>query len=108
MKLANVDGRARCRAARTAASTSSRPPTARPDPTRTRSTPTGTGSAPGPTRLHPGDILFTGTPAGVGVGRSPRRFLPPGEELVSWIEGLGEMRQTFVADDRTTTSETEA
>lgn len=47
--------------------------------------------------LYPGDIIFTGTPAGVGVGRDPKRFLQPGEELVSWIEGIGEMRQTFVA-----------
>ncbi|MEJ7635496.1 fumarylacetoacetate hydrolase family protein [Aeromicrobium sp.] len=49
--------------------------------------------------LYPGDIIFTGTPAGVGVGRDPQRFLQPGEELVSWIEGVGEMRQTFVAAD---------
>ena len=48
--------------------------------------------------LYPGDIVFTGTPSGVGVGRSPQRFLQPGEELVSWIEGLGDMRQSFVAD----------
>lgn len=47
--------------------------------------------------LFPGDLIFTGTPAGVGVGRTPQRFLQPGEQLVSWIEGLGEMRQTFVA-----------
>lgn len=46
--------------------------------------------------LQPGDIIFTGTPAGVGVGRAPQRFLQPGEELISWIEGIGEMRQTFV------------
>ncbi|RJQ81269.1 fumarylacetoacetate hydrolase family protein [Pseudonocardiaceae bacterium YIM PH 21723] len=47
--------------------------------------------------LHPGDLLFTGTPAGVGMGRTPKRFLGAGERLVSWIEGIGEMRQTFVA-----------
>ncbi|MCG3751861.1 fumarylacetoacetate hydrolase family protein [Amycolatopsis sp. Poz14] len=47
--------------------------------------------------LYPGDLVFTGTPSGVGVGRTPQRFLRAGEELVSWIEGLGEMRQTFVA-----------
>ncbi|MFD2470031.1 fumarylacetoacetate hydrolase family protein [Amycolatopsis silviterrae] len=47
--------------------------------------------------LYPGDLVLTGTPSGVGVGRSPQRFLRAGEELVSWIEGLGEMRQTFVA-----------
>jgi 2-keto-4-pentenoate hydratase/2-oxohepta-3-ene-1,7-dioic acid hydratase in catechol pathway len=48
--------------------------------------------------LYPGDIVFTGTPSGVGLGRTPQRFLQPGEELVSWIEGIGEIRQRFVAD----------
>ncbi|MBB1154426.1 fumarylacetoacetate hydrolase family protein [Amycolatopsis dendrobii] len=48
--------------------------------------------------LYPGDLVFTGTPSGVGVGRTPQRFLRAGQELVSRIEGLGEMRQTFVAE----------
>ncbi|MFI5856271.1 fumarylacetoacetate hydrolase family protein [Streptomyces parvulus] len=47
--------------------------------------------------LLPGDVLFTGTPAGVGLGRDPQRFLAPGDELVSTVEGIGELRQTFVA-----------
>jgi len=47
--------------------------------------------------LYPGDLVFTGTPAGVGMGRTPQRFLRAGERLVSWIEGIGELRQTFVA-----------
>jgi 2-keto-4-pentenoate hydratase/2-oxohepta-3-ene-1,7-dioic acid hydratase in catechol pathway len=47
--------------------------------------------------LLPGDIIFTGTPSGVGVGRSPQRFIQPGEVLVSRIEGIGEITQTFVA-----------
>lgn len=42
--------------------------------------------------LLPGDIIFTGTPAGVGVGRKPPRFLKPGEVVESWIEGIGTMR----------------
>jgi 2,4-didehydro-3-deoxy-L-rhamnonate hydrolase len=46
--------------------------------------------------LLPGDIIFTGTPAGVGMGRSPQRWLAPGDELVTWIEGIGEMRHRFV------------
>lgn len=46
--------------------------------------------------FRPGDLVFTGTPAGVGLGRDPQRFLRPGNELTSWIEGIGEMRQTFV------------
>lgn len=47
--------------------------------------------------LLPGDIIFTGTPAGVGVGRTPQRFIQPGQTLVSRIEGIGEITQTFVA-----------
>ncbi|MEU2676702.1 fumarylacetoacetate hydrolase family protein [Streptomyces sp. NPDC007107] len=47
--------------------------------------------------LLPGDVVFTGTPAGVGLGRDPQRWLAPGDELVSTIEGIGELRQRFVA-----------
>jgi 2-keto-4-pentenoate hydratase/2-oxohepta-3-ene-1,7-dioic acid hydratase in catechol pathway len=46
--------------------------------------------------LYPGDLLFTGTPAGVGVGRSPQRFIRAGEHLKTWIQGIGELNQTFV------------
>lgn len=49
------------------------------------------------TPLLPGDIIFCGTPAGVGVGRDPKRFIQPGEELVSHVEGIGELRQKFVS-----------
>jgi 2,4-didehydro-3-deoxy-L-rhamnonate hydrolase len=48
-------------------------------------------------RLLPGDVIFTGTPAGVGQGRNPQRWLAPGDELVSYIEGIGELRQRLVA-----------
>lgn len=44
--------------------------------------------------LLPGDVIFTGTPAGVGVARKPPRFLQPGQVLETWIEGLGTMRNT--------------
>lgn len=47
--------------------------------------------------LFPGDVIFTGTPPGVGMGRDPQVFLQPGDRLVSRIEGIGELRQTFVA-----------
>ncbi|TCN52319.1 2-keto-4-pentenoate hydratase/2-oxohepta-3-ene-1,7-dioic acid hydratase in catechol pathway [Rhodococcus sp. SMB37] len=47
--------------------------------------------------LYPGDVIFTGTPAGVGVGQKPPRFLQPGEQLTSWIGGIGELHQSFVA-----------
>lgn len=46
--------------------------------------------------LLPGDVLFTGTPAGVGMGRTPQRWLAPGDELVSTVAGIGELRQRFV------------
>lgn len=46
--------------------------------------------------LLPGDVIFTGTPAGVGLGRTPERWLRPGDELVSTIEGIGELRQRFL------------
>ncbi len=39
--------------------------------------------------LEPGDVIATGTPAGVGVYRKPPRFLAPGDRLVADIEGLG-------------------
>jgi 2,4-diketo-3-deoxy-L-fuconate hydrolase len=47
--------------------------------------------------LLPGDVIFTGTPAGVGMGRSPQRWIAAGDELVTWIEGIGEMRHRFVS-----------
>lgn len=47
--------------------------------------------------LLPGDVIFTGTPAGVGFGRNPQLFLTPGDELVSYVTGIGEMKHHFVA-----------
>jgi 2-keto-4-pentenoate hydratase/2-oxohepta-3-ene-1,7-dioic acid hydratase in catechol pathway len=47
--------------------------------------------------LLPGDLIFTGTPPGVGMGRSPQRFLHDGDRLNSWVEGIGELEQHFVA-----------
>jgi 2,4-didehydro-3-deoxy-L-rhamnonate hydrolase len=47
--------------------------------------------------LEPGDVIFTGTPSGVGVARKPPVFLAPGDELVTRIEGIGEIRHRFVA-----------
>jgi 2,4-diketo-3-deoxy-L-fuconate hydrolase len=43
--------------------------------------------------LQPGDIISTGTPAGVGMGRSPPVFLQEGDEIHLGIDGLGEQRQ---------------
>jgi len=47
--------------------------------------------------LLPGDVIFTGTPSGVGLGRDPQRWLVDGDVLTSYIEGIGEMRHRFVA-----------
>ena len=45
--------------------------------------------------LRPGDLIFTGTPAGVGNRRVPQRFLGRDDILVSKIAGIGEMRHRF-------------
>jgi 2,4-diketo-3-deoxy-L-fuconate hydrolase len=46
--------------------------------------------------LLPGDVIFTGTPAGVGIARQPPRFLQPGDTLETWIEGIGSIRNRVV------------
>ncbi len=46
--------------------------------------------------LLPGDLIFTGTPAGVGFTRQPPRFLQPGQVLESRIEGIGTIRNRCV------------
>jgi 2,4-diketo-3-deoxy-L-fuconate hydrolase len=51
----------------------------------------------GVTPLLPGDLIFTGTPSGVGLGRSPQHWLAPGDVLTSYIEGIGEMSHRFVS-----------
>ena len=48
--------------------------------------------------LHPGDIISTGTPSGVGMGMKPPTFLRPGQTVRLGVEGLGEQRQQTVAD----------
>lgn len=48
--------------------------------------------------LYPGDVVFTGTPSGVGVGREEPRFIAAGQRLDSWIEGIGELHQSFIKD----------
>ncbi|WP_205473574.1 fumarylacetoacetate hydrolase family protein [Nocardioides sp. SYSU D00038] len=48
--------------------------------------------------LYPGDLIFTGTPCGVGMGREPKRFLVPGT-LTSSIEGIGELVVTLVGGE---------
>ena len=48
--------------------------------------------------LHPGDIISTGTPPGVGMGMKPPRYLKSGDTVSLGIEGLGEQRQSVRAD----------
>lgn len=55
--------------------------------------------------LLPGDLIFTGTPAGVGVGRTPPVFLSPGDELVTWAQGIGQMTHRFVPSTTPTTQQ---
>jgi 2,4-didehydro-3-deoxy-L-rhamnonate hydrolase len=47
--------------------------------------------------LLPGDLIFTGTPAGVGMARTPPRYLKDGDELVAAIEGIGEFTTRVIA-----------
>jgi 2-keto-4-pentenoate hydratase/2-oxohepta-3-ene-1,7-dioic acid hydratase in catechol pathway len=48
--------------------------------------------------LEPGDIVSTGTPAGVGVARKPPRFLRPGDDVVVRIASIGELRNPVIAE----------
>ena len=45
--------------------------------------------------LFPGDVIFTGTPNGIGWTRNPKRLIGPGDELTTVIEGIGQMRHRF-------------
>ena len=47
--------------------------------------------------LNPGDIIFTGTPAGVGDGMDPPSYLTPGDVVRVGVEGLSSQRQTIEA-----------
>jgi 2,4-diketo-3-deoxy-L-fuconate hydrolase len=58
------------------------------------------------TRLCPGDLVFTGTPSGVGVGMSPPRFLSSGDEVVSTVEGIGSLRNRLKAAPAAARSQT--
>lgn len=50
------------------------------------------------TPLLPGDIVSTGTPSGVGMGRKPQRWLKPGESVTVTIQGLGSLTNPVVAE----------
>ena len=46
--------------------------------------------------LEPGDIIATGTPAGVGAGQNPKKFIQSGDVLTTRIEGIGELVNRFI------------
>jgi 2-keto-4-pentenoate hydratase/2-oxohepta-3-ene-1,7-dioic acid hydratase in catechol pathway len=46
--------------------------------------------------LEPGDLIATGTPAGVGIGFDPPRYLKPGDEVRISISGIGKLTNRFV------------
>jgi 2-keto-4-pentenoate hydratase/2-oxohepta-3-ene-1,7-dioic acid hydratase in catechol pathway len=48
--------------------------------------------------LEPGDIIATGTPAGVGFARKPPRYLKPGDEVRVKVEGIGELVNPVVSE----------
>lgn len=50
------------------------------------------------TPLLPGDIVSTGTPPGVGLGRTPKRWLQPGETVTVTVEGLGSLTNPVTAE----------
>jgi 2-keto-4-pentenoate hydratase/2-oxohepta-3-ene-1,7-dioic acid hydratase in catechol pathway len=50
------------------------------------------------TPLVPGDIVSTGTPNGVGLGRTPKRWLQPGETVTITVEGIGSLANPVVAE----------
>ncbi|WP_240812579.1 MULTISPECIES: fumarylacetoacetate hydrolase family protein [unclassified Streptomyces] len=51
--------------------------------------------------LMPGDVVFTGTPAGIGGARKPARFLLEGDVVETRISGIGELRQVCVPSAET-------
>ncbi len=49
--------------------------------------------------LEAGDVVTTGTPSGVGFSYKPPKWLKPGDEVVVKVEGLGELKNTCVAEE---------
>ena len=48
--------------------------------------------------MYPGDLIFTGTPEGVGATRKPPIFLKPGDVLTSWVEGVGTLVNPIIQE----------
>jgi 2-keto-4-pentenoate hydratase/2-oxohepta-3-ene-1,7-dioic acid hydratase in catechol pathway len=49
--------------------------------------------------LSPGDVVFTGTPEGVGMGRDPVRYLSPGDVVATSVDGIGPMQHRCVVSE---------
>lgn len=49
--------------------------------------------------MEPGDLIFTGTPPGVGLGMKPPRFLKAGDQVEVWIEKIGSLLNSVVEAD---------
>lgn len=47
--------------------------------------------------LYPGDLIFTGTPSGIGARSTPPQYLHPGDIITTWVEGVGEMVNNCVS-----------
>jgi 2-keto-4-pentenoate hydratase/2-oxohepta-3-ene-1,7-dioic acid hydratase in catechol pathway len=52
----------------------------------------------GSTTLRPGTVILTGTPSGVGMARTPPRFLHPGDEVTIEIDGIGRLTNPVIAE----------
>ena len=52
------------------------------------------------TTLEPGDVIATGTPSGVGLGRKPPRWLQPGETVFTTVEGVGTLKNQVLEEAR--------
>jgi acylpyruvate hydrolase len=50
--------------------------------------------------LEPGDLILTGTPAGIGCNRKPQVFLQPGDQVSVQIDGIGTLTNPVVAEGR--------
>jgi 2,4-diketo-3-deoxy-L-fuconate hydrolase len=48
--------------------------------------------------MYPGDLIFTGTPEGVGATRKPPIFLQPGDVLTTWVEGIGTLTNPIIQE----------
>jgi acylpyruvate hydrolase len=58
--------------------------------------------------LRPGDLIFTGSPSGIGLSRNPQVYLRPGQVMITEVEGIGQMVNRLVAEELRTRDRQEA